>query len=82
MAQPAANRVEPIKGSGIDPEIIARVHATADGYQRILVCRDSTHTHEHVFAALGADAPLATPGSDCVVFDTIIVKAKIDRQAR
>jgi len=40
--------------------------------QRILVCLDSNHTHEHVLAELGAYAPLTSIGSYCVVFDTII----------
>ncbi len=41
-------------------------------YQRILACLDSNHTHDHVLAELEAYAPLVTPGSYCVVFDTII----------
>ena len=43
-----------------------------DGHQRILVCLDANHTHEHVRAELEAYAPLVTPGSYCVVFDTLI----------
>jgi cephalosporin hydroxylase len=38
----------------------------------VLVCLDSNHTHEHVLAELEAYAPLVTPGSYCVTFDTII----------
>jgi cephalosporin hydroxylase len=30
------------------------------------------HTHDHVLAELQAYAPLVSPGSCCVVFDTII----------
>ena len=30
------------------------------------------HTHDHVLAELEAYAPLVSPGSYCVVFDTII----------
>ena len=71
-AHPMANRIQLIQGSSIDPEIISRVHAMTDGHQRILVCLDSNHTHEHVLAELEAYAPLVTPGSYCVVFDTII----------
>lgn len=33
---------------------------------------DSMHTHEYVLAELEAYAPLVSPGSYCVVFDTII----------
>jgi cephalosporin hydroxylase len=37
-----------------------------------MVCLDSNHTHDHVFAELNAYAPLTSVGSYCVVFDTII----------
>ena len=71
-AHPMANRIDMIQGSAIAPEIIEQVHAKAAGFQRILVCLDSNHTHAHVLAELEAYAPLVTPGSYCVVFDTII----------
>ena len=71
-AHPMANRIDMIQGSAIAPEIIEQVYATAAGHQRILVCLDSNHTHDHVLAELEAYAPLVTPGSYCVVFDTII----------
>ena len=38
----------------------------------MLVILDSNHTHEHVLAELDAYAPLVSPGSYCVVFDTVI----------
>ena len=71
-AHPMANRIEMIQGSSIDPAIVARVHTLAAGYQRILVCLDSNHTHDHVLAELEAYASLVSPGSYCVVFDTVI----------
>jgi len=71
-AHPLAHRIDMIQGSSIDPAIIARVHAIAKDYPRVLVCLDSNHTHAHVLAELEAYAPLVTPGSYCVVFDTII----------
>ena len=71
-AHPLAHRIDMIQGSSIDPAIIARVHAIAKDYPRVLVCLDSNHTHAHVLAELRAYAPLVTPGSYCVVFDTII----------
>lgn len=71
-SHPMSNRINMIQGSSTDPEIVARVHAFAEKYQRILVCLDSNHTHEHVLAELEAYAPLVSPGSYCVVFDTII----------
>jgi cephalosporin hydroxylase len=71
-AHPMASRIQTIQGSSIDPGIIAQVRAAAGGYQRILVCLDSNHTEEHVYAELEAYAPLTSPGSYCIVFDTII----------
>jgi cephalosporin hydroxylase len=71
-AHPMANRIDMIQGSSIAPDIIEKVRNTAAGYRSILVCLDSNHTHDHVLAELEAYAPLVSPGSYCVVFDTII----------
>ena len=71
-AHPMSNRIDMIQGSSIDPDIIAQVHEVANGYERVLVCLDSNHTHEHVLAELKVYAPLVTKGSYCVVFDTIV----------
>lgn len=71
-AHPMAHRIDMLQGSSIAPEIIAEVHARATKYQRVLVFLDSNHTHDHVLAELEAYAPLVSPGSYCVVFDTVI----------
>jgi len=71
-AHPMANRIDMIQGSSIAPEVIAQVHEIAKGHDRILVCLDSNHTHDHVLAELEAYAPLTSTGSYCVVFDTVI----------
>lgn len=71
-AHPMSHRINMIKGSSIAPEIIDRVHAIATDHERVLVCLDSNHTHEHVLAELEAYAPLTSPGSYCVVFDTVV----------
>lgn len=71
-AHPMASRIQMIQGSSIAPEIIEQVKQTAKGYERVLVCLDSNHTHHHVLAELEAYAPLTSTGSYCVVFDTII----------
>jgi len=68
---PLAPKIDMIQGSSIAPEITAQVHDYAKGHERILVCLDSMHTHDHVLAELEAYAPLASPDSYCVVFDTI-----------
>lgn len=71
-AHPMSHRIDMIQGSSTAPEIIKQVHAIAENYERVLVFLDSNHTHEHVLAELEAYAPLTSPGSYCVVFDTLV----------
>lgn len=71
-AHPMASRIEMIQGSSVAGDVVERVHRAAAGRQRILVFLDSMHTHDHVLAELEAYAPLVTPGSYCVVFDTFV----------
>ena len=71
-AHPMYSRIEMIEGSSIDDGVIEQVHKIAAGYERVLVCLDSNHTHDHVLAELEAYAPLTSVGSYCVVFDTLI----------
>jgi len=69
---PLAHKISMIQGSSINPEMISKVHQYAEDYERILVCLDSNHTHDHVLAEMEAYAPLVSVGSYCVVFDTLI----------
>ena len=71
-AHPLANRIQMIQGSSIAAGTVAEVKAAADGYQRVLVCLDSMHTHDHVLAELEAYAPLTSVDSYCVVFDSFV----------
>lgn len=71
-AHPMASRIQMIQGSSIASEVIEQVYKVAKDYQRILVCLDSNHTHEHVLAELKAYAPLVSVGSYCVVMDTLV----------
>jgi cephalosporin hydroxylase len=71
-AHPMASRIQMIQGSSILPDVIEQVRQVAKDYDRILVCLDSNHTHDHVLAELEAYAPLTSAGSYCVVFDTIV----------
>lgn len=77
-AHPLSKRITMIEGSSIDADIIAQVHAKATGKQRVLVCLDSNHTHDHVLAELEAYAPLTSVGSYCVVFDTFVEDVPAD----
>jgi cephalosporin hydroxylase len=71
-AHPMSSRIQMIQGSSIAQEVIEQVKAVAKNYQRVLVCLDSNHTHDHVLAELEAYAPLTTVDSYCVVMDTAI----------
>lgn len=72
-AHPLSRYITMIEGSSVEPETIQRVHEAADvGGGTTLVCLDSNHTHEHVAAELAAYAPLVTPDSYFVVFDTVV----------
>ncbi|MGJ7606396.1 cephalosporin hydroxylase family protein [Variovorax sp. LT1R20] len=71
-AHPMSRRISMIEGSSTAPEVVEQVRQFASGRKSVLVCLDSNHTHAHVLAELEAYAPLATVGSYCVVFDTIV----------
>jgi len=71
-AHPLGHKIDMIQGSSVDSEIIAQVCEHAKGYEHVLVCLDSNHTHDHVIAELEAYAPLVSLESYCVVFDTLI----------
>ena len=71
-SHPMASRIEMIQGSSIDADVIRNVSKRALEVERVLVCLDSNHTHEHVLKELEAYAPLVTLGSYCVVFDTVV----------
>lgn len=69
---PLAHMIEMIQGSSTAPDVVEQVRAYASNYERIMVCLDSNHTHEHVLWELRAYAGLTTPGCYCVVFDTFV----------
>lgn len=71
-SHPMSHMIEMFEGSSIDETLISKVRAAAAGYQRVLVCLDSNHTHEHVLAELAAYSPLVTSGSYCIVYDTVV----------
>jgi len=71
-AHPLSRYITMIEGSSIESTIIQQVHDAARGGGTTLVCLDSNHVHDHVLAELSAYAPLVTPDSYCVVFDTIV----------
>lgn len=71
-SHPMFKRIKLIQGSSTDPSIVNQVKQLAEGKNKIMVCLDSNHTHEHVLKELELYAPFTSVGSYCVVFDTII----------
>jgi len=71
-AHPMAPRIKMIEGSSVAPDVVAQVREAVGDATRVLVCLDSNHTHDHVLAELEAYGPLVTPGSYCIVFDTVV----------
>jgi cephalosporin hydroxylase len=69
---PLSHLITTITGSSTDASIIEQVQRMSDSCQRVLVCLDSNHTESHVLDELEAYAPMVTPGSYCIVFDTVI----------
>ena len=71
-AHPMSKKITMFQGSSIDEEMIQKVHEFAKKGKKMLIILDSNHTHEHVLTELKAYANLASIGSYCIVFDTII----------
>ncbi len=71
-SHPMASRIKLMQGSSIDMAVVEEVTSFAKDYEKVLVFLDSNHTHEHVLAELNAYSGLASVGSYCVVFDTIV----------
>src|SRR5262249_6653456 len=71
-AHPLSWRIQLIEGSSTDPSVVAQVAQLAEGRAPVVVILDSMHTHDHVLNELRAYAPLVTPGSYLIVFDTVI----------
>jgi len=71
-AHPMFKRIRMFEGDSTSPEIAEKVYTIAKKHNKILVCLDSNHTHEHVLKELMLYAPLVSVGSYCVVFDTVI----------
>ncbi|MBH2033885.1 MAG: cephalosporin hydroxylase family protein [Pseudomonadales bacterium] len=69
---PLSSRISLIQGSSVADEIIEQVRREAATAERVLVILDSNHTHEHVLRELELYGPLASVGSYCVVFDTVV----------
>jgi cephalosporin hydroxylase len=71
-SHPMSKRIKMILGSSTSEETVEQVRQFAANKNKILVCLDSNHTHEHVLAELNLYAPFVSLGSYIVAFDTIV----------
>jgi cephalosporin hydroxylase len=71
-AHPMSKRIKLIEGDSVSDDTLARVRAEIPSGATVMVALDSNHTREHVAAELERYAPLVTPGSYCVVFDSVM----------
>jgi cephalosporin hydroxylase len=71
-AHPMSKRITLIEGDSVADDTLARVRAEIPAGGTVMVALDSNHTRDHVAAELERYAPLVTPGSYCVVFDSVM----------
>ncbi|MDQ2718407.1 MAG: cephalosporin hydroxylase family protein [Bacteroidota bacterium] len=69
---PMYKRINMLEGSSVKKEMVERVKPYTIGKEKILVCLDSNHTHQHVLDELYFYSPFVSVGSYIVVFDTIV----------
>jgi cephalosporin hydroxylase len=71
-AHPLSHRIELIEGDSLADETVQEVRSRITPGERVMVALDSNHTREHVLGELERYAPLVTPNSYLVVFDSVM----------
>jgi cephalosporin hydroxylase len=72
LAHPMSKRIEMIQGSSVNVSTLEKVKHIAKDAQKVLVCLDSNHAHDHVLQELRHYAPLVSLDSYIIVFDTVV----------
>ena len=72
QSHPLSRRFTLIEGSSIEEPTLQQVREMIRPDDSVLVALDSNHTKAHVAKELEMYAPLVTPGSYIVVFDTVM----------
>jgi len=72
QSHPVSDRITLIEGDSTADATVEQVRAHIRPRDKVLVTLDSNHTKEHVLGELARYAPLVTPGSYCVVFDSVM----------
>jgi cephalosporin hydroxylase len=67
---PRHPRISYLRGSSVDPGVLAQVREQTAGADGVMVILDSDHGYEHVLAELEAYADIVTPGNYLIVEDT------------
>jgi len=71
-SHPMSRRIALVEGSSVADDTIARVRELIRAGDTVLVVLDSNHSRDHVRMELERYAPLVTPESYIVVFDTVM----------
>lgn len=72
QSHPVSDRITLIEGDSTADATLEQVRSQVRPRDKVLVALDSNHTREHVLRELERYAPLVTPGSYCVVFDSVM----------
>lgn len=67
---PEHERITYMRGSSIDPTVLAWVREQAGRVETVMVILDADHSRDHVLAELEAYGDVVTPGSYLIVEDT------------
>jgi cephalosporin hydroxylase len=73
-AHPMSRRIELIEGDSLADSTVQAVRSRVRPGERVMVTLDSNHTRDHVRGELERYAPLVTPGSYLVVFDSVMAQ--------
>jgi len=82
LSHPLNKKISMFEGSSIDKKIVEKVIKLTKNKEKVLVCLDSDHTHDHVLAELKVYTPMVSVGSYCIVEDTGIEDLPISPSTR
>jgi cephalosporin hydroxylase len=72
QSHPLSHRITLIEGDSVAESTVDKVRSHVRPGDRVMVTLDSNHTKAHVAAELERYAPFVSPGSYCVVFDSVM----------
>jgi cephalosporin hydroxylase len=72
QSHPVSDRIRLIEGDSVAESTLEEVKKHIRPRDKVLLALDSNHTKDHVAAELAQYTPLVSPGSYCVVFDSVM----------